>query len=133
MRSVRVATRTGHDVGRDGSRGDGRRDGRALLVVLQSGAAILALSRPVPAWWLSTLALFLARTAGETKVSHAPLWSWSVPGIALHALVLFLLALRVRPRVAVEALGLTLLVGLAAWAFVGRPPSSRAVLQDAVT
>lgn len=51
-----------------------------LLVVLQSGAAILALSRPVPAWWLSTLALFLARTVGETKVSHAPLWSWSFPG-----------------------------------------------------
>ena len=103
-----------------------------LLVVLQSGAAILALSRPVPAWWLSTLALFLARTVGETKVSHAPLWSWSLPGIALHTFVLFLLALRVRPRVAAEALGLTLLAGLAAWAFAA-PAQQPSLLQDAVT
>ncbi|WP_423247433.1 sensor histidine kinase [Streptomyces decoyicus] len=103
-----------------------------LLVVLQSGAAILALSRPVPAWWLSTLALFLARTVGETKVSHAPLWSWSFPGIALHTLVLFLLALRVRPRVAAEALGLTLLSGVAALAFAA-PAQQPSLLQDAVT
>ncbi|MGW7251811.1 sensor histidine kinase [Streptomyces decoyicus] len=103
-----------------------------LLVVLQSGAAMLALSRPVPAWWLSTLALFLARTVGETKVSHAPLWSWSFPGIALHTFVLFLLALRVRPRVAAEALGLTLLSGLAAWAFAA-PAQQPSLLQDAMT
>ncbi|MCR8572757.1 sensor histidine kinase [Streptomyces sp. Isolate_219] len=93
-----------------------------VLAALQSGAVVLALSRPVPAWWLSTLALFLARDAGPLKVSHAPLWSWSIPGIALHALVLFLLALRVRPRVAVEALGFSLLAAVSALAFMAPVP-----------
>ncbi|MGW3008196.1 sensor histidine kinase [Streptomyces sp. NPDC001219] len=93
-----------------------------VLAALQSGAVVLALSRPVPAWWISTLALFLARDAGPLKVSHAPLWSWSIPGIALHALVLFLLALRVRPRVAVEALGLSLLAAMSALVFMAPVP-----------
>ncbi|GAA2604484.1 sensor histidine kinase [Streptomyces tubercidicus] len=88
--------------------------GTLALAALQSGAVILALSRPVPAWWLSTLALFLVRNADTVKVGENPLWAWSVPGIALHAFVLFLLALRVRPRVAVEALALSLLAGAAA-------------------
>lgn len=88
-----------------------------VLAALQSGAAVLALSRPVPAWWLSTIALFLARNADEVKISHDALWSWSIPGTALHALVLFLLALRVRPRITAEALGLSLLAGAAALVF----------------
>ncbi|MEU8780207.1 sensor histidine kinase [Streptomyces sp. NPDC048637] len=88
-----------------------------VLTVLQSGAAVLALSRPVPAWWLSTIALFLVRNADEVKISQDALWAWSIPGIALHALVLFLLALRVRPRIAAEALGLSLLAGAAALVF----------------
>ncbi|MGA4878534.1 sensor histidine kinase [Streptomyces lydicamycinicus] len=93
-----------------------------VLAVLQSGAVVLALSRPVPAWWLSTIALFLARNVGSLKVSHAPLWSWSIPGISLHALVLFLLALRVRPRIAAEALGFSLLAAVAALVFVTPAP-----------
>ncbi|UYB38196.1 sensor histidine kinase [Streptomyces sp. Je 1-4] len=98
--------------------------GTAVLVlsVLQSGAAVLALSRPVPAWWVSTIALFLARNAGEFSVGHPPLWSWSIPGVALHALVLFLLALRVRPRLAAEVLGLSLLAGAAALVFAAPAP-----------
>ncbi|WP_164764763.1 sensor histidine kinase [Streptomyces lydicus] len=94
-----------------------------VLAVLQSGAAVLALSRPVPAWWLSTIALFLARNADEVKISHDALWSWSIPGIALHALVLFLLALRVRPRITAEALGLSLLAGAAALVFAAPVPA----------
>ncbi|MGW8970777.1 sensor histidine kinase [Streptomyces platensis] len=93
-----------------------------VLAVLQSGAVVLALSRPVPAWWLSTIALFLARDGGSLKVSHAPLWSWSIPGITLHALVLFLLALRVRPRIAAEALGFSLLAAVAALVFLAPVP-----------
>lgn len=93
-----------------------------VLAVLQSAAVVLALSRPVPAWWLSTIALFLARNAGSLKVSHAQLWSWSIPGLSLHALVLFLLALRVRPRVAAEALGFSLLAAVAALVFVTPAP-----------
>ncbi|MCX4638928.1 sensor histidine kinase [Streptomyces sp. P9-2B-2] len=120
------------------------------LAVLQSGAVVLALSRPVPAWWLSTIALFLVRNVGGVKTSHDALWSWSIPGIALHALVLFLLALRVRPRIAAEALGFSLLAAVAALAFLGPVPDPSllpgaappvlassaqdvTVLQDAVT
>ncbi|MGY5124963.1 sensor histidine kinase [Streptomyces nigrescens] len=91
-----------------------------VLAVLQSGAAVLALSRPVPAWWLSTIALFLVRNADA--VSPHALWSWSIPGIALHALVLFLLALRVRPRIAAEALVLSFLAGAATPVFAAPAP-----------
>ncbi|WP_367429986.1 sensor histidine kinase [Streptomyces celluloflavus] len=83
-----------------------------LIVVLQPAAALLALSRPVPAWWLSTIGLSATAAAAETGADRDTLWPWSVAGIALHTLVLLLLALRVRPRVAVEALGLTVLAGL---------------------
>ncbi|MFE1174038.1 sensor histidine kinase [Streptomyces sp. NPDC058773] len=103
-----------------------------VLAVLQSGAVVLALSRPVPAWWLSTIALFLARNTGTLQVSHAPLWSWSVPGTALHALVLLLLALRVRPRAAAEALVLSLLAAVAALAFLA-PVPEEALLPGAAT
>lgn len=40
-------------------------------------------------------------------------YPWSGVGIAMQAWVLFLLALRVRPRIAVETLTITLLLGLA--------------------
>ncbi|MFE6739402.1 sensor histidine kinase [Streptomyces tubercidicus] len=90
--------------------------GTLVLAALPSGAAILALSRPVPAWWLSTLALFLVRNADTVSSGENPLWAWSAPGFAPHACVLFLLALRVRPRAAVEALVLSLLAGVAALA-----------------
>ncbi|MFI6769345.1 sensor histidine kinase [Streptomyces sp. NPDC050355] len=83
-----------------------------LLLVLQTATAVLALTRPVLAWWLSTLTLFLTAQATESVVDHESLWPWSVAGVALHTLVLLLLALRVRPRVAAEALVVTLLVGM---------------------
>ncbi|MFE0186406.1 sensor histidine kinase [Streptomyces sp. NPDC058989] len=88
-----------------------------LLLVLQTAAAVLALTRPVLAWWLSTLALFLTAQTTEPVVDHDSLWPWSVAGVALHTLVLLLLALRVRPRVAVEALVVTLLAGMVNMAF----------------
>ncbi|MBL1112436.1 sensor histidine kinase [Streptomyces sp. 110] len=78
-----------------------------LFVVLQSGAVLLALNRPIPAWWLSTAVLFLAALFGENP-AH---WPWNDGQIALHTFLLFLLALRVRPRIVVEALVLTLLTG----------------------
>ncbi|MGA5562113.1 sensor histidine kinase [Streptomyces platensis] len=101
-----------------------------VLAVLQSGAVVLALSRPVPAWWLSTIALFLARNVSKVEISYDGLWSWSIPGIALHALVLFLLALRVRPRVAAEALGFSFLAAVAALAF-SAPVPDQALLPGA--
>lgn len=78
-----------------------------LFVVLQSVAVLLALTRPIAAWWLSTTVLFLAAVCGENP-AH---WPWNDGQMALHTLLLFLLALRVRPRIVVEAVVLTLLSG----------------------
>ncbi|MGW1379398.1 sensor histidine kinase, partial [Streptomyces sp. NPDC002446] len=83
-----------------------------LLLVLQTAAAVLAMTRPVLAWWLSTITLFLTALASAVVVTDNVQWPWSIAGIMLHTLVLFLLALRVRPRIAAEALALSVLAGL---------------------
>ncbi|WP_251096864.1 sensor histidine kinase [Streptomyces sp. Caat 7-52] len=95
---------------------DGHVDSQpALLIGLaQGGAVVLALWRPVPAWWLSmagTVAGAVAVREGMTTAAGETFtWPWSPAGIIAHLLVLLLLALRVRTRVSVEALVLTVLV-----------------------
>ncbi|MFE2186070.1 sensor histidine kinase [Streptomyces sp. NPDC059455] len=81
------------------------------LVVLEALAVQLALTRPIPAWWLSTAMLLVTALAVDDRVPAYVLYPWNYGQIALHTAVLFLLALRVRPRIAAEALVLTLLVG----------------------
>ncbi|MCC4321538.1 sensor histidine kinase [Streptomyces malaysiensis] len=81
------------------------------FVVLQAGAVLLALTRPIAAWWLSTVMLLVTALAMEDRIPPQLLYPWNYGQIALHTFVLFLLALRVRPRIAAEALVLTLLVG----------------------
>ncbi|MDG4534887.1 histidine kinase [Streptomyces sp. AV19] len=104
----------------------------ALLTMLQSAPVVLALSRPVPAWWLSTLALSLTGAlAEEPGPGMTVWWPWSLSALLLHTLVLLLLALRVRPLAAVAALAVTLLAGAADIVFVvGRRP--QAVTWDAL-
>ncbi|WP_367135550.1 MULTISPECIES: sensor histidine kinase [Streptomyces] len=84
-----------------------------LVSVLQTAVVLLAMVRPVPAWWLSTALLSASALIGEDTIDHGRVWPWNVAGISLHALVLFLLALRVRPQSAVVALGITVLSGMA--------------------
>ncbi|MFF8600167.1 sensor histidine kinase [Streptomyces sp. NPDC015232] len=81
-------------------------------VLLLGAAPVLALVRPVAAWWLSTAVLWLLALVTES-VFAGP-WPWSIPSLALHALVLLLLALRVRPLAAATALAVTLLTGAGA-------------------
>ncbi|MDG4858586.1 sensor histidine kinase [Streptomyces sp. T-3] len=77
-----------------------------LFTALQSVALVLALRRPVAAWWLCTGAgLFLA-TVAESASGGAP-WPWTGFGIALECLVLLLLALRVPARAAAQVLAIT--------------------------
>ncbi|OIJ87679.1 two-component sensor histidine kinase [Streptomyces colonosanans] len=91
----------------------------------QGGAVVLALWRPLPAWWLSLAAMFVTtQTAPRTPLvlpgqfpaprpphpTPMPPWPWTAPGIITCALVLFLLALRARTRVCAEVLALTALV-----------------------
>ncbi|MFE0328279.1 sensor histidine kinase [Streptomyces sp. NPDC058960] len=89
--------------------------GYAYLIGLgQSGAVVLALWRPIPAWWLSTGATALGAVALHGPLiageAHGFTWPWTSAGIIAQLFVLLLLALRVRTRVAAEALVLTMLV-----------------------
>ncbi|GAA1524142.1 sensor histidine kinase [Streptomyces albidochromogenes] len=100
-----------------------------LLGVAQSAALVVAAFRPVPAWWMVTTAMVvvawltgsqfpraalgIAEGVPGTQFSWDPLSPWTGSGIAAQAGVLFMLALRVRPRIAVEALTISLLAGLA--------------------
>ncbi|RZD78281.1 sensor histidine kinase [Streptomyces albidoflavus] len=82
----------------------------------QSGAAVLALHRPVPAWWLSIGAAVVCAAVTHSAVGKEGLnfiWPWTPAGIVAHLLVLLLLALRVPTRAAVATLALT---ALATWA-----------------
>lgn len=86
-----------------------------LLIALgQGGAVVLALWRPVPAWWLSTAATVVGALAAHGRLSMADpqefTWPWTPAGIIAHLLVLLLLALRVRTGASGAALALTVLV-----------------------
>ncbi|MEU2658663.1 histidine kinase [Streptomyces sp. NPDC007325] len=83
----------------------------SLLVILQTVAPVLALSRPAGALWLSTVSLAVTAVLTSTVLGVGR--PWSLPGLALHALVLLLLALRVRPAASTAALGVSLLAGAA--------------------
>jgi signal transduction histidine kinase len=84
-----------------------------LISVAQGGAVLLAMWRPIPAWWVS-----LAATVLQAALLHGLLggpareftWPWTTAGTIAHLLVLLLLALRVPTRVALEVLALTGLV-----------------------
>ncbi|MFF6948690.1 sensor histidine kinase [Streptomyces iakyrus] len=84
------------------------------LGLAQGGAMVLALWRPLPAWWLSTVAMLLGalEVRRQLLAGGAPdfTWPWTSAGIIGHMAVLLLLALRVRTRVSVEALALTVLL-----------------------
>ncbi|MEU4346405.1 sensor histidine kinase [Streptomyces sp. NPDC023838] len=92
----------------------------AVCAVAQAGAVVMALSRPVAAWWLSTAALVVSAESVGATVPEGRVWPWSVAGIALHTLVLLLLSLRARPRVAAAALAITIGSGLLDVALSGR-------------
>ncbi|MDX3841151.1 sensor histidine kinase [Streptomyces europaeiscabiei] len=96
-----------------------------LLCAAAQGAAVaLALWWPVPAWWLSTTVMAVAAMGARVHqisnpTSDAPFWPWSGPGIFAHTMVLFLLALRLPTRVAVEVLALTALATYVLQGLVG--------------
>ncbi|MCG3044307.1 histidine kinase [Streptomyces sp. S1A] len=94
-----------------------------LLAGVQSAALVGAMFRPIPAWWASTAALVLVAWYASARMAAEPwpLWAaagqrlpWTAAVLALQAGVLFLVALRTRPRAAAGALVISLLAGLAA-------------------
>ncbi|MEW2622813.1 sensor histidine kinase [Streptomyces sp. NPDC048106] len=106
----------------------------------QAGAAVLALRRPITAWWLSMAATLACAVAVHGHLGRIPgvvfSWPWTAAGIIAHLLVMLLLALRVRARVAVEALVLTALLTWAlesGWGGAGyQPTGAAAVILSAV-
>ena len=84
-----------------------------LIGLAQGGAVVLALWRPIPAWWLSTTASVVGAVVVHFRLTGGDAqdftWPWTAAGIIAQLLVLLLLALRVRTRVSVEALVLTVL------------------------
>lgn len=88
-----------------------------LLAAFQSAALVAAMSRPLPAWWASTVLMVVATLVSEPLISRDTLYPWTIPGIALQSLVLFLVASRVRPWTAVRTLTLTFLAGVACTGF----------------
>ncbi|MGV9560226.1 sensor histidine kinase [Streptomyces sp. NPDC003401] len=85
-----------------------------LCSVVQGVAVVLALWRPMPAWWLSMTVTVLVALLARDRLFHDPhssdpSWPWGPPGLTAHCVVLLLLSLRVPTRVAAEALALTAL------------------------
>ncbi|MEU3935082.1 sensor histidine kinase [Streptomyces sp. NPDC029044] len=89
--------------------------GYAFLLALGHGVAVLlAMWRPVPAWWLSTAvtAVTAVSVYARMEPEYSFTWPWTAAGIIAQLLVMLLLALRVPTRVSAEALAVTVLVTL---------------------
>ncbi|WP_107451077.1 sensor histidine kinase [Streptomyces sp. RTd22] len=99
-----------------------------LLAAVQSVALAAALFRPVPAWWAMTAVTMVIVLTARPGVISETTFPWSGEGLTVQALVLFLLALRTRPRIAVEVLAISVLVGLVSRVSIepGPPPESDA-------
>jgi signal transduction histidine kinase len=84
------------------------------IAAAQGGATVLALWRPIPAWWLSIGATVVGAVALHGKLAMEEgvtfTWPWTVSGIIAHLFVLLLVGLRVPTRVSAEVLAITVLV-----------------------
>jgi signal transduction histidine kinase len=81
-----------------------------MLAFAQTASVGLALYRPVLAWWASLATFLFTAEATFPPPDTDSLWPWMIAALFGHAAVQLLLALRVRPRVAAETLGLSLAV-----------------------
>jgi signal transduction histidine kinase len=90
--------------------------GNLVLCAVASGAVALTLLRPVGAFWIS-LALF---ALGQfTATSYAYVAPWVDVTLICHPVVLVLVTLRTRPRLALEMWLLTVAAGVLVSAFGG--------------
>ncbi|MFI5855651.1 sensor histidine kinase [Streptomyces parvulus] len=93
-----------------------------VISLAQAGAVVVALWRPVAAWWLSMAGMLVGAFAVRAEMvpgGERFTWPWTAAGLIGHLIVMLLLALRVRTRVSVEALSLTLLATYVVQGLVG--------------
>ncbi|MFD3490392.1 sensor histidine kinase [Streptomyces sp. NPDC058690] len=83
-----------------------------LLGMGQAAVLIVGMFLPVSAWWASTALMVVTARITEPEASPDAFFPWTVSGLLIQCGVLFLLALRVRPRRAAGALVITLLAAL---------------------
>ncbi|WP_275461578.1 sensor histidine kinase [Streptomyces noursei] len=82
-----------------------------LIAGIQAAAPILALYRPVLAWWAVTAAVLVVGYHAASRFDPFVDPPWQRIGMPIQAVVLFLVALRVRPRATAEMLVLGVLAG----------------------
>lgn len=82
------------------------------VALLQSGALVLAMFYPIPAWWLVTAGMVYSAVAGEAQVPMDAAFPWTGEGMVLQSAVLFLVALRRPVWVALTMLSATVLAGV---------------------
>ncbi|MFF2064854.1 sensor histidine kinase [Streptomyces sp. NPDC058200] len=92
-----------------------------LLAGIQSAAVVVALFRPILAWWASTVVLAVIALSVDADAAVGTVFPWTGGELAVLAWVLFLVALRARPRVAAEVLVISVLTGQVCGALVAGP------------
>ena len=93
--------------------GEGGEFGSLLRMLLALGPVLLTLLRPVGAFWLSLAAAPVAAVFGNSWDD----WPWRAGAFACHLIVLTVVAVRTRPRVAAWMWALTAVYGVTAEAF----------------
>ncbi|MEW2412540.1 sensor histidine kinase [Streptomyces sp. NPDC046866] len=101
--------------------------GYPLLAALATGTSILlAMFRPIAAWWLALVAGALVAVQIHGHVGQGQSWPWMPGGVIGFGIVLMLVALRVPPRVTAAVVGLSVgFTGLAELLF--KPPGAQSV------
>ncbi|MEU8776189.1 sensor histidine kinase [Streptomyces sp. NPDC048606] len=85
-----------------------------VIAVLTGASIVLAMFRPVAAWWLGLLGAAVTAAVIHENVGPGQTWPWMPGGFVAFAPLILLLALRVPARVTITAVGITMgLTGLA--------------------
>ncbi|MFD9333728.1 histidine kinase [Streptomyces sp. NPDC060028] len=69
---------------------------------------LLAMFRPIPAWWLGLLTAGLTAWSIHGHVGQGQTWPWTPGGIFAFAPLVLLVALRVPPRVTIAVVGISI-------------------------
>ncbi|MER0446769.1 histidine kinase [Streptomyces sp. Edi4] len=95
-----------------------------VAAVVQAGAMVTALYRPLASWWAMTIVTVVAALWAASQAGPDALYPWNAAGIAMTAEVLLLVSLTHRPRIAAETLVISFGAGLLCAAVPGERHTS---------